>query len=120
MLGKRRTIRNVTHSGFKLGRHRKNRVNPNDIFDPFPLSFTLSWMDTSIFRLMPALADVLEGIRDGDATTASLAINAYINALKTCSATLEKLPGTKFTNTEKEELYRTMLERYEKKWYFMV
>eukprot|EP01128_Nolandella_sp_AFSM9_P009786 TRINITY_DN6419_c0_g1_i1.p1 TRINITY_DN6419_c0_g1~~TRINITY_DN6419_c0_g1_i1.p1 ORF type:complete len:118 (-),score=27.28 TRINITY_DN6419_c0_g1_i1:236-547(-) len=69
-------------------------------------------MEVEDFRLMASLVDVLEVVGDGDSAVTSKSTEVFITKLKRCLETLRKLRGTNYTQSEKQALYESLLQRY--------
>jgi len=70
-------------------------------------------IDWEQFQLLPFLLDVLDSIRENDASGTAVAKNVslFVSRLEKCKRTLAHLPGTEYTKEEKEELYQQMKQK---------
>lgn len=70
-------------------------------------------IDWEQFQLLPFLLDLLDAIRENEASGAAVSKNVtlLVSRLEKCKRTLASLPGTEYTKEEKEELYQQMKQK---------
>jgi len=76
-------------------------------------SVTATEVDWEQFQLLPFLLDLLDSVRENEASGAAVAKNVslLVDRLAVCKKTLDTLPGTEYTREQKEQLYQDMKQK---------